>query len=129
MVQHRQNPVCASCHEQMDAIGFGLENFDGIGAWRTEDANAPIDPTGVLPDGTTFHGPTELKQIIKGQDDAFCRCLANKLMTYAIGRGMEKTDRCYVDPIVNDLKQNGYKFSVLVRDIVHSDPFQKRSIK
>jgi len=127
MLQHRQNAVCASCHEQMDAIGFGLENFDAIGAWRTTDADSTIDPAGVLPNGQSFSGPAELKKIIKSQDEAFCRALANKLMTYALGRGMEKSDRCYIDPIVNKMKQNGYKFSVLVHEIVHSDPFQKRS--
>jgi hypothetical protein len=129
MMQHRANPVCASCHEQMDAIGFGLENFDGIGAWRTQDADAPIDATGVLPGGITFNGPAELKKVLMAQSDAFCRCLTSRLMTYATGRGMEKSDRCYIDPIVNKLPSNGYKFSVLVREIVYSDPFQKRSVK
>jgi hypothetical protein len=129
MEQHRENPACAGCHEQMDAIGFGLENFDGIGAWRAGDGDAPIDPSGTLPGGKSFSGPAQLKQIIKSQDEVFARALTVKLMTYATGRGMEKFDRCTIDTIVNNVKQSGYKFSVLVHEIVYSDPFQKRSAK
>ena len=78
MEQHRANPACATCHEQMDAIGFGLENFDAIGAWRTSD-DAPIDAAGSLPGGQKFNGPAELKQLIKARQDDFCKTLSGKL--------------------------------------------------
>ncbi len=130
MEQHRTNPNCAACHERMDPIGFGLENFDGIGGWRTKDINGePIDSSGQLPDGTTFSGPNQLKQIILLQKDQFCRCLAQKLLTFSLGRGLEPYDTRAVNNIVADAKKNGYKFSTLILDIVQSDPFQKRRAK
>jgi hypothetical protein len=130
MEQHRTNPQCAACHARMDPIGFSLENFDAIGAWRTNDAsNQAIDVSGKLPDGTTFNGPEQLKQIILLQKDKFARTLTSKMLTFALGRGLEDEDSCVVDGIQSALQQNGYKFSVLVNQIVNSDPFQKRSGK
>lgn len=129
MEQHRSNPACANCHEQMDAIGFGLENFNAIGGWRDSDGDAPIDPTGELPGGMKFNGPAQLKQIIKARQDDFCRTITSKLLTYSLGRGLEKFDACIVDEISAKVKQDGYKFSVLVNEIVRSDPFQKRGSK
>ncbi len=129
MEQHRSNPACASCHEEMDAIGFGLENFDAIGAWRSTDGSAPIDPAGSLPNGQQFSGPAELKTIVKAHQDEFCKALTVKLLTYSLGRGLEKFDKCTVDEITTKMKQGGYKFSVLVNEIVRSDPFQKRAGK
>ncbi len=127
MEQHRANPVCASCHERMDAIGFSLENFDAIGQWRDQDAKGvAIDASGALPDGKTFNGAQELKQILLQQKDQFCRCLADKMLTYAIGRGMEPSDKRTLDAIATELQQNGDKFSALVKAIAHSDAFQKR---
>lgn len=125
---HRSNPACASCHEEMDAIGFGLENFNAIGAWRTTDGDSTIDPSGSLP-GKPFKGPEQLKQIIKSHEEQFCKALTVKMLTYALGRGVEKFDKCTVDEIVGKMKQEGYKFSVLVNQIVLSDPFQKRAAK
>jgi hypothetical protein len=127
MEQHRANPACATCHEQMDAIGFGLENFNAIGAWRTSDDDAPIDASGSLPGGQKFNGPAELKQLIKSRQDDFCKTLSSKLLTYALGRGLEKYDKCTIDEIAGKMKSDGYKFSVLVSEIVHSEPFQKRA--
>jgi hypothetical protein len=126
MVQHRANPNCASCHARMDPLGFGFENFDGIGAWRDKDGSFPIDPSGELPSGQKFQGPKELKTILKGRDKDFVHCLAEKMLTYSIGRGVEYYDACAVDKIVEAASRNGYRFSKLVLEIVASDPFQKR---
>jgi hypothetical protein len=127
MEQHRSNPTCAACHERMDAIGFSLENFDAIGSWRAKDSNnVPIDASGKLPDGTTFDGAQQLKQVLMLQKDQFCRCLADKMLIYAIGRGTEPSDKRTIDGIVTEMNQGGDKFSSLVKAIVHSDAFQKR---
>jgi hypothetical protein len=127
MEQHRANPTCAACHERMDAIGFSLENFDAIGNWRTKDAtNTPIDASGSLPDGTTFNGARQLKQILLLQKDQFCHCLADKLLIYALGRGTEPSDKRTIDNIVKETNKNGDKFSSIIKAVVHSDAFQKR---
>ncbi|HWB12379.1 MAG TPA: DUF1592 domain-containing protein [Pirellulales bacterium] len=126
MEQHRANPSCASCHVLMDSLGFGLENFDAVGAWRDRDGAFAIDASGELPDGSSFKGPRELKAILKQKKDEFVRCLSAKMLTYALGRGLEAYDRCAVDEISATVAQDGYKFSALIRAIVLSDPFQKR---
>ncbi len=126
MEQHRANPNCAVCHQRMDPLGFGFENFDAIGAWRDKDGTFAIDSSGQLPGGGSFRGPAELKQILKGRQQEFCRCLTEKLMTYAVGRGMESADRCTIDQIVNDVAKDGNRFQTLILQIVKSDPFQKR---
>jgi hypothetical protein len=127
MEQHRANPTCASCHTRMDPIGLGLENFDGIGSWRNTDTDrAPIDASGQLPDGSSFSGPAELKTILLAQKDRFARTMAAKLLTFALGRGLERSDNPVVDEITATLRADGYKFSTLVNQIVLSDPFQKR---
>ena len=126
MEQHRTNPACASCHTQMDTLGFGLENYDPIGQWRTKDGGADVDPAGELPGGVAFKSPAELKAILKTRDAEFRRCLAEKLLVYSLGRGLEYYDKCTVDVIVRNLAANHDRFSVLVLEIVNSDPFQKR---
>ena len=127
MEQHRENPRCAACHLQMDALGFAFENFDGIGAWRAQDGKFPIDPSGVLPGGLAFKGPAELKILLQtSRKNDFVRCLTKKMLSYAVGREMEYYDQCTVDQITNALAQGNYKFSTLITQIVHSDPFQKR---
>jgi hypothetical protein len=126
MEQHRANPACASCHARMDPLGFGFENFDAIGAWRDKDGLARVDPSGVLPSGQSFQGPLELKAILKARDREFAHCLAEKLLTYAIGRGVEYYDACAVDKVVDEAASQGFRFSRLVLAIVRSDPFQKR---
>ena len=126
MEQHRANPACASCHARMDPIGFGLENFDAVGGWRTKDGETSVDASGVLPDGAKFNGPSELKNILLAKKSEFTRCLATKLMTFALGRGVERTDKCKIDNIVETTAKNGYKFSALVTAIVQSDPFRKQ---
>jgi Protein of unknown function (DUF1588)/Protein of unknown function (DUF1585)/Protein of unknown function (DUF1592) len=130
MEQHRTNPNCITCHAQMDPIGFGLENFDAIGAWREKDVNGvKIDASGNLPDGTTFDGAGGLREILMARKDEFCRCLTSRMTTYALGRGLETYDRPMVDRITEGLKKNDYKFSSLIMQIVESDAFQKRGAK
>jgi hypothetical protein len=126
METHRKNPTCASCHQRMDPLGFGFENFDAIGAWRTQEGHNEIDASGVLPDGSTFKGPAELRKILLKKRDLFAKCLTDKLMTYALGRGMERSDRCYIEAIVKKIARDDYKFNSLIVEIVKSDPFQKR---
>src|SRR5207302_121540 len=129
MEQHRANPNCATCHERMDTLGFSFENFNAIGAWRTKDFSFTIDPSGTLPDGRTFKGPAELKAILKTRKDEFSRCLTEKMLTYAVGRGMEPYDKCAMDQIVAALGANQYRFTTLVIEVVKSDPFQMRRSK
>ena len=126
MEQHRSKADCAICHNRMDPLGFGLENYNGIGGWRVEDGKFKIDPSGVLPNGQSFAGPRELKGILKLRQDDFVRCLAEKMLTYGLGRGVEYSDKCTVAEIAKAMKQQDFKFSSLILAIVESDPFQKR---
>jgi hypothetical protein len=126
MEKHRENPTCASCHSRMDPLGFGFENFDAVGAFRTKDGKFDIDPSGTLPSGQVFKGPSELKAILLGQKDAFAKCLAEKMLTYALGRGLEASDRCAVDDVAAALSKNEYRFGALVLGVVKSDPFLMR---
>ena len=126
MEQHRSNPICASCHAGMDPIGFGLENYDAVGKWRATDGDAAIDSSGVLPDGSKFSGPAQLKQILMAKKSQFMRCLAEKLMTYALGRGLARTDKCNMDEVVNGTIKEGSRFSGLVAAIVKSEPFREQ---
>lgn len=124
---HRSNAVCASCHERMDPIGFGLENFNAIGGWRDRDGQFPIDAGGILPSGQKFSGPKELRLVLKTtKGDDFRRCLAEKMLTYALGRGLEYYDRCAVKEICESVSRNDNRFSSLVIAIIQSDPFQMR---
>ncbi len=126
MEQHRANPSCANCHARMDAMGFAFENFDAIGRYREKDGNFPIDPSGILPDGKRFSGPAELKQILKSRADLIARSLTEKMLTYALGRGVEHYDKRSIDKIVSALQKDNYRFSTLVTEIVRSDPFRMR---
>ena len=108
----------------MDPLGFALENFDAIGAWRTTDGKNPIDSSATLPDGTPLNGPAELKQTLKS--DKFVRALAVKMMTYALGRGLERYDKRAIEGVVEKTKAGDYHFTSLVTAIVTSDPFLKR---
>jgi len=127
MERHRSDPMCASCHAQMDPIGFSLENFDGIGAWREQDGSFPIDASGKLPAGEHFEGAEGLRQILAGtRRSQFLRCLSEKLLTYALGRGLEYYDRCAVDQVVRETEKGGCRWSALVLSVVKSAPFQLR---
>jgi hypothetical protein len=127
MEQHRKDPSCAVCHNQMDPIGFGLESYDAVGAWRDKDGEVAIDTSGVLPDGRSFKGAKDLKQILRGQSAAFTRNLTEKMLTFALGRGLEPYDRRTVADIVRKMEQNNYRFSTLVLEIVGSKPFGMRT--
>ena len=126
MEQHRENPNCASCHAQMDAIGFAMENYNAVGAWRTKDGDAEIDASGKLPDGKSFAGAAELKSVLKEKKALFVRNLSEKLLTYALGRGLEYYDGRAIQQINAELAKGEYKFSSLVCAIVKSDPFRMR---
>ena len=110
----------------MDPLGFGLQNFDAIGRWRDEESGRPIDASGVLPGGEQFTTPTELGRVLAGKRDEISRCIAEKMMTYALGRGLQYFDRCAVDKIIASLEQTDYRFQHLVTGIVLSDPFRRR---
>lgn len=124
MEQHRKSAVCASCHSRMDPLGFGLENYDAVGAWRTMDGKFPIDSSGVLPNGKTFQGAAELKAILKDQRDSFAEGLTEKMLIYALGRGLEPEDRATVRRIVAGMAADNYRFSSLITGIVNSGVFQ-----
>ncbi len=150
MEQHRKDPRCAACHERMDPLGFGLENFDAIGGWRDREGGAAdranaamfrvatkiagnkseklplIDASGVLPDGRKFNGPAELKKILLAQSDLFVRALTEKMLIYALGRGTTDADDPTIDSIAAAVTKDNYKFSRLISEIVTSEPFQMR---
>ena len=128
MAKHRENPVCFSCHGVMDPLGFALENFDAVGAWRDKDryAGTMIDSQAVLPDGTAVKGPTELREALARDPEQFVRTFTERFLTYALGRVVDYRDMPAVRKIVHDAKRDNYKFSALVWEIVTSEPFQMR---
>ncbi|MCY4077134.1 MAG: DUF1592 domain-containing protein [Acidobacteria bacterium] len=126
LAAHRANPVCASCHATMDPIGFGLENFDAVGAWRQSEHGAPIDASGTLPNGAAFEGPAELRAALLARPETFVRALTAKLATYALGRGVEPFDAPAIRAILAEAADSGYTFSSLVLGIARSVPFRMR---
>ena len=127
MERHRANPACASCHAQMDPLGFALENFDAVGRWRNRgESNDAIDASGVLPDGTSFEGPEGMRQALLHEPKRFVATVTEKLLTYALGRNVESYDMPAVRAIVRDAERNDYRFSSIVLGIVRSTPFQMR---
>ncbi|MGH9785917.1 MAG: DUF1592 domain-containing protein, partial [Terriglobia bacterium] len=126
MAQHRNNAVCATCHARMDPLGFALENFDAIGKWRTSDANAPIDASGVLPDGTKFDGPAELRNVLLRRPEEFVTTVTERLLTYGLGRGVEYYDQPAIRKIVRGAAPGEHRWSALIVGIVNSTPFQMR---
>ena len=129
MEQHRSNPACASCHKLMDPLGFALENFDAVGKWRSTEGRTPIDASGELPDGTKFQGPSELRKILLSKREQFVDTVSEKLMIYALGRGLEYYDMPAVRKIVRDAAPGGYRWSSIVLGITQSIPFQMRKSK
>ena len=123
---HREHAVCASCHGQMDPLGFGFENFDGIGKYRTKDGEFPIDSSGILPSGEKFDGPMELVDILTNSGEAFARTLTERMLVFALGRGLDYYDECAVEKIMKQLKKDEYRFQTMMLHIVLSDPFLKR---
>ena len=127
MEQHRSNPVCAACHKTIDPMGFPLENFDAVGAWRTEDAGAPVDAAGAMPDGSTFEGVAGLRTVLRGRASGlFVTILTERLLTYALGRGVEYYDAPALRAITRDAARTQHRFSSLILGIVNSVPFQMR---
>ena len=127
IAQHRANPACASCHATMDPLGLSLENFDMVGRWRdVDEALIPIDASGVLPDGTTFDGPDGLRNVLVGDPDRFVRTVSEKMLTYALGRGLEHYDMPAVRKIARDTAKQNYRASALILGIVNSRPFLMR---
>jgi hypothetical protein len=126
MAEHRVNPVCASCHKVMDPIGFALENFDAVGAWRTREAAGAIDASGELADGTHVDGVIQLRQALTSRPELFVGTMTGKILTYALGRGIDYRDMPAVRAIVREAARNNYRFSAIIMGIVRSTPFQMR---
>jgi hypothetical protein len=126
MEKHREDPTCASCHNKMDSLGFGLENYDGIGKWRAKDGKFDVDATGVLPNGTKFADPAEMRAAFKSHLPQFARCMVEKMLTYSLGRGIGTGDRRTVDQITTKWAAADYPFQKLIFETVQSLPFQSR---
>jgi mono/diheme cytochrome c family protein len=126
MAQHRNNPSCATCHRMMDPIGFALENFDAVGAWRTHEPGGPIDTSAELPDGITVEGPVTLRQALVKRPEVFVTTLAEKMMTYGLGRGLTYHDMPTIRSVVRSSEANRYRFSAVVLAIVKSEPFRMK---
>ncbi len=126
MEQHRANPTCSSCHARMDPLGFSLENMDGVGKWRTKEANMDIDTSGVLPNGTKFNGPAGLRGVLLSRRDEFAGTMAEKLFTYALGRGLEYYDKPTIRQITRLAATDDYRISSFILGITQSTPFQMR---
>ncbi|MEZ6067070.1 MAG: DUF1592 domain-containing protein [Planctomycetaceae bacterium] len=126
---HRQKTECAACHDRMDPLGFGLDNFDALGRWRETDNGQPIDSTGKLPSGQTFSGPAELKRILLQRGGEFEKHLVRKLLGFALGRDLNKFDQCVIDECLKRLKSEGHRSGAVLETIVTSYPFQHRYFK
>jgi len=127
MALHRANPVCASCHTRMDPLGFALENFNAIGKWRTRDGDAAIDPSGTFPDGTKFANPAEFRGVLLSHQEQFVRTFAEKMLTFALGRGLEYYDMPAVRTVLRDSAKQEYRWSSVIMNVVKSVPFQMRT--
>jgi hypothetical protein len=126
MESHRANPTCASCHKLMDPIGFAMENFDAVGAWRTTDSGSPVDTSGTLLDGTKIDGLVTLRQALLRRPEVLVGTLTEKLLTYGLGRGLSSSDMPAVRRIVTDAGHANYTFSALIEGIVSNPAFQMR---
>jgi len=126
--QHRANPSCASCHAVMDPIGFALENFDAVGAWRTSEYGERLDVSGQLADGATVDGVAGLRRALLARPEAFATTMVEKLMIYALGRGLTAHDMPAVRRAVREASGQGYRFSAVVVAVAHSVPFQFRAV-
>jgi hypothetical protein len=127
MEVHRGNPACAGCHRVMDSLGFAMENFDAVGAWRAREAGAPIDASGIVADGTAVNGVVELRRALLKRPENIVHTVSEKLMVYALGRGLEHYDMPVVRRILRDASGQDYRFSSLILGVVNSAPFQMRA--
>ena len=130
MEQHRASPTCAACHRLMDPVGFALENYDGLGGWRVSTApgSGPIDSSGALPDGTSFNGPAGLRDVLMKKRDLFVETFTERLLTYALGRGLEEYDQPVIRKITREAAADDQKWSSIILGIVKSTPFQMRRV-
>lgn len=126
MEQHRSNPACSTCHLKMDALGFAFEAFDAIGAKRDKDEGQPIDPSGELPGGRKVNGLQDVRAYLVENKDKFTKTMAERLLVYAIGRGLVPSDRKAVEGIVDATRKGDYKFSAMVKAVVQSQPFRQK---
>jgi hypothetical protein len=126
LAEHRANPICATCHDVMDPIGLGLENFDAVGKWRTKEPGGNIDAHGQLVDGTPIDGAAALREALTADPEQFARVFTEKLLTYALGRGLEAYDMPTVRSIVREAEDDDYRFSALVKGVASSVPFRMR---
>jgi hypothetical protein len=126
MEDHRANPVCAGCHRMMDPMGLAMENFDAVGAWRTDDGGQPVDAAGQLTDGTKIDGVAGLRAALLKRPDVLATTVTEKLLTYALGRGLGPEDMPAVRAIVHQAKGNDYRFGSLIEGVVNSTPFRMR---
>jgi len=125
LAKHRENTSCAACHNLMDPIGLGLENFDWMGRWRDKETDGtPVDASGALPSGEKFNGPVELRAVLMNRKEEFTRQITSKLLGYALGRGLQDGDQCTVQKLMDTMAKNGYQTRTLIRDIVMSTPFR-----
>jgi hypothetical protein len=124
---HRQNQPCASCHRVIDPPGFALENYNSVGQWRTVDNGTKVDANGVLADGSRLTGPVELRDAILRRPEAFASLITERMMVYALGRGLEPADMPVVRRIVKKAGQSNYRLSTIVSEIINSAPFQMRT--
>lgn len=126
IAEHRANPACSGCHNVMDPLGFSLENYDAVGRWRTTEENLPIDSSGGLPDGSKFNGVIGLQKALLNRPEVFVGTVSEKLLTYAVGRGVESYDGAAIRKILRVAEPTDYRFSSIVMGIVSSTPFQMR---
>jgi hypothetical protein len=124
---HRQNQPCASCHRVIDPPGFALENYNSVGQWRSSDNGMKVDANGVLADGSKLNGPVELREAILRRPEAFASLITERMMVYALGRGLDPADMPVVRRIVKKAGQNNYRLSTIVSEIINSAPFQMRT--
>lgn len=130
MEQHRKDPNCASCHQKMDQLGFALENYDAVGRWRDNDGEFPVDASAQLPEGLSFTGATELQKALSEKlQKQFLTCITEKMLIYALGRGLTYSDQCAVDAIIEKAAKNDYRISEFIIAVAESEPFMKRSIR
>jgi hypothetical protein len=126
LAEHRANPACAGCHKLMDPVGFSMENYDAVGRWRNAEDGVPIDASGGLPDGSKFEGVAGLQQALLSRPEVFAGTFTEKLMTYALGRGVEYYDAPAVRKVVGEARTSDFRFSSFILGIVNSTPFQMR---
>lgn len=122
--KHRDHPSCSTCHNLIDPIGFGLENYDFLGRWRDKVDGKPVDARGTLPSGESFEGPAELKRVLLNRKAEFIRNLTRKMLGYALGRGLVDRDECAINQLTTELAANNYRARDLIRGIVLSVPFR-----